>query len=128
MPGDRGRPQTIPILDWHAEALHERARVLAEALLSRNERIAVVGVFHRALVQVVGDAHVVMRAEDEARAFALEELAHRLDLLRSGFLFGDHVIEAEHHQRVGVGEHALVDRKRWPGLVDALVDGTRAVR
>ena len=47
----------------------------------------------------------------------------RLDLFRGRFLLGDQMIEAEHHQRVGVVEHAGVDRQLLPGLIDALVDG-----
>ena len=35
-----------------AEALHQRACVLAEALLARDERIAVVAVFHLPLLEV----------------------------------------------------------------------------
>ena len=33
------------------------------------------------------------------------------------------MVEAEHHQRVGVGQHAFVDRELVAGLVDALEDG-----
>ena len=47
----------------------------------------------------------------------------RFDFLRGRFLLGDQMIEAEHHQRVGVVENARVDRKFLPRLVDALVDG-----
>ena len=39
------------------------------------------------------------------------------------FLLGDQMIEAEHHQRVGIVENARVDRKLLPGLVHALVHG-----
>ena len=40
-------------------------------------------------------------------------------------LFGRDMVEAKHHQRVGVGEHALVDRQLVAGLIDALEDGNR---
>ena len=33
------------------------------------------------------------------------------------------MVEPEHHQRVGVGQNPLVDRKFVAGLVDALEDG-----
>jgi polyphosphate kinase 2 (PPK2 family) len=35
------------------------------------------------------------------------------------------LVESEHHQRVGVGEDAFVDRLLEPGLVDALKHGDR---
>ena len=47
----------------------------------------------------------------------------RFDLLRGRLLLGDQMIEAEHHQRVGVVENAGVDRQLLPRLVDALVHG-----
>ena len=53
-----------------------------------------------------------------------EKLPQRLDLFRRGFLFGDHVIQAEDHQRVGVGEDSLVERQSLAGLIDALIDCT----
>ena len=43
----------------------------------------------------------------------------------SGFLFGQDVVQPEHHQGVGVGEDPLVDREPVAGLVDALEDGDR---
>ena len=82
-----------------------------------------VRVFHGALLEIARHAHIVVRAENQARALALEPLAHRFDFLRGRLLLGDQMIEAEHHQRVGVVENARVDRKLLPRLVDALVDG-----
>ena len=66
----------------------------------------------------------MVRADHEAGPFARQELTHRLDLLGRGVLLGDHVVEAEHEQRVGIGEHALVEREREARLVDALEHGT----
>ena len=43
--------------------------------------------------------------------------------VRCGHLLGDDVVEPEHEQRVGVGEHALVERQREAGLVDPLEHG-----
>ena len=121
--GDRGRAQAVLVVNRHAEPLHERTRVLAEPLLPRDERVAVVRILHRPLLEVARHADVVVRTEDQARAFACEPLAQRLDFLRGGLLFGDQMIEAEHHQRVRVLEHACVDRQLLPGLVDALIHG-----
>ena len=65
----------------------------------------------------------MVRAENQARAFALEPLAHGFDFLRRRLLLGDQMIEAEHHQRVRIVENARVDRQLLSRLVDALVDG-----
>ena len=35
------------------------------------------------------------------------------------------MVEPEHHERVGVGENAFIDRQLVAGLVDALEDGDR---
>src|SRR5207342_3669673 len=102
------------ILDWYTESLHEGSRILAEALLPGNEGIAVMLVFHLPLEHVGRNADVVMRAKNEARPLALEKLADRFDLCRIGLLLGDHVIEAEHHERVRISEHALVDGEPLP--------------
>ena len=51
--------------------------------------------------------------------------ADRLDLFRRRFLLGHHVVEAEDHQRVRVGEHAFVDRQSLAGLIDPLEDSNR---
>ena len=48
-----------------------------------------------------------------------------VDFPRRGLLLGDEVVQAEHHQRVRVGEDSLVDRQLVARLVDALVDGHR---
>ena len=70
----------------------------------------------------------MVRAEDQARSFAREELPHRLDLLRGGLLLGDHVVQTEHQQRVRVGEHPLVERQLVARLVDALEHRDRHAR
>ena len=44
--GDQRRTQPELVDHRHAEPLHQRARVLAEALLARHQRVAVVGVLH----------------------------------------------------------------------------------
>ena len=63
-----------------SSAAHQRAGVLAEALLAWDEPVAVVFVFHLALGEVVGEADVVVRGEQQAGAFAAQPLADRLDL------------------------------------------------
>ena len=73
----------------------------------------------------LGEADVVVRRKQQAGSFALEPLADRLDFLRRRFLLGDQVVQAEHHQRVRVGQHAFVNRQLVAGLVDALEDGDR---
>ncbi len=54
---------------------------------------------------------------------SLEPFRDRRDLLGCGLLFRQQMVEAEHHERVGVGQHAFVDREPVAGLVDALEDG-----
>ena len=78
-----------------------------------------------ALAEVVGEPDIVMGRQQQAGAFSLEPLGDRRDLLGCGFLFGEQMVETEHHQRVGVGQHAFVDRKFVAGLVDALEDRDR---
>src|SRR5215471_7625049 len=56
------RPKTVLVDDRYLERLHQRARVLAESLLSRNQRIPMMFVFHLALLQIAGEADVVMRS------------------------------------------------------------------
>ena len=45
-----------------------------------------------------------------------------------GLLLRDHVVQAEHEQRVRVGEHPLVERKCEAGLVDPLEHGDHMPR
>ncbi len=47
---DDGGPQPPDVVHGHVEGLHQRAGVLAEALLARNQAVAVVFVLHLALV------------------------------------------------------------------------------
>ena len=105
------------------ECLHQRACVLAESLLAGHEFVAVVAIFHLPLLRVAGEADVVVRGEQQAGPFALEPLADRVDLARLRFLLGDEVVQAEHHQRVRVGQHPFVNRQPVTGLVDALEHG-----
>ncbi len=47
--------------------------------------------------------------------------ANRFDFLGGRFLFGDQMVETEHHQGVGIVENAGVDRQFLTRLIDALV-------
>ena len=107
------------------ERLHQRARILAEALLARYERVAVVEVFHLPLLEVAGEADIVVRREQQAGAFTLEPFPDGRDLLRCGVLLGKKVVQSEHHERVTVGQNPLVDRQFVARLVDALEDRDR---
>jgi hypothetical protein len=75
-----------------------------------------------------GEADVMMGRKQETSAVPLQPLADRGNLLRRGLLFGENMIESEHHQGVSVGENALIDRQSVSGLVDALEDGDRMAR
>src|SRR3954469_6702610 len=72
---DGGRAQAVLIVNGYAQALHQRPRVLAETLLPRNQRVAVVRVFHSPFLEILRHADVVVRADDQTSAFALEPLA-----------------------------------------------------
>jgi len=53
-------PQPPRVVHGHVERLHQRARVLTEALLARDEPVAVVFVLDLSLAVVVGEADVMM--------------------------------------------------------------------
>ena len=82
-----------------------------------------VAVFHLALLHIACEAHIMVRRQQQASALALQPFADRRDLLGSRLLLGENMVESENHQRVGVGEDALVDRLFEPGLIDALEHG-----
>ena len=67
----------------------------------------------------------MVRRKQETGAVPLQPFTDRGDLLRRRLLFGDNMIESEHHQGVGVGENAFIDRQLVAGLVDALEDRDR---
>ena len=79
---DQRRTESPGVVHRYLERLHQRASVLPKALLARHEAIAVMEVFHLALLQVVGEADIVMRREQQAGAFTLEPLANSRDFLR----------------------------------------------
>ena len=62
--------KTVEIVHWDIERLHQRAGVLSKALLARHKRVAVVEVFHLALLEIVGEPDIVMGRKQKAGAFA----------------------------------------------------------
>ena len=49
--------------------------------------------------------------------------ANGFDLFRRRLLFGEKVVESEHHQSVGVGQDPFIDRQSITRLIDALEHG-----
>src|SRR3984957_64202 len=113
-------PKAIGVVHEDAEPLHQRAGVLPKPLLARHETVAMVEIFHLALLHVVGEADIMMGREQKAGVVPLQPFAQRLDLLRRRLLLGQDMIEPEHHEGVGVGENAFIDWLLVTGLIDAL--------
>src|SRR5262249_35294422 len=89
---DERRAQT-PLGNYgDIQCLHQRARVLAESLLTRNETVAVVLVFHLALREVITEAHIVVRADYQASAFTLQPFLDGRDFFWRCLLLGEQVI------------------------------------
>src|SRR5436190_8851295 len=59
---DNRRAKSPLIRDGYVQLLHQRTRVAGKPLLSRHKRVAVVKVFHLALVLVVGKSDVMVRS------------------------------------------------------------------
>ncbi|WP_201304936.1 hypothetical protein [Streptomyces sp. GS7] len=62
--------------------------------------------------------HAVVGTENHAGVRSAEERPQRLDLTRLRLLAGDHVVQPEEEQGVGVGQDAFVERGAETGLVD----------
>ncbi len=118
-------PKAVGVVYGNAKALHQRARILPKPLLARDERVAVMQILHLSLLHVAGEADVMMGRKQETGAVPLQPFADRGNLLRRRLLFGENMVESEHHQRVGVGQNTFIDRQLESGLVDALEDGDR---
>ena len=67
----------------------------------------------------------MVRCQKQTGAFSFQPFGDRGDLFGCGFLFAEQMVETEHHEGVGVGQDAFVDRELVSGLVDALEDGHR---
>ena len=85
---ERG-PKAVGVVNRNAKPLHQRARVLAKPLLARDERVAVMQIFHLTLLHVVRKADIMMGRKQETRAVPLQPFADRGDLLRRRLLFGE---------------------------------------
>src|ERR1700739_2747063 len=70
----------------------------------------------------------MMGRKQKTGAGPLQPLADRGNLLRRRLLLGKNMVESKHHQRVGVGKNAFIDRQFVSGLVDALEDADRMAR
>src|SRR6185436_19057651 len=68
---DDGGSQPPNVVNGHVECPHQRAGVLAEALLARYQAVAVVFVLHLALAVVVGEADVVVGRQKQTGALSL---------------------------------------------------------
>ena len=73
----------------------------------------------------LGEAHIVMRREQQAGSVSLQPLPDGGDLLRRGGLLGYQMVEAENHQGIRVRQNPFVYRQLVSGLVDALEHGNR---
>ena len=62
---------------------------MPKPLLARHQRVAVVQIFHLALLHVAGETDIMMGGKQKARAVPLQPFADRGDLLRRGLLFGE---------------------------------------
>ena len=122
---DDSGTQSPGVVHRDLEGRHQGAGVLPEPLLARHQRVAVVLVFNLTLGEIVGEANVVMRGQQQACALALQPFSDGADFVRCGFLFRHDVVQPEHHEGVGIGKDPLVDREFVAGLVDALEDGDR---
>ena len=87
-----------------------RYRVYGRIAVAGNQLVTVVLVLHLSLLEVGGQSHVVMRRQDQAGALPLQPHAMRVNLLLGRLLLRHQVIEAEHHQGVGVVQDPLVNR------------------
>src|SRR5262245_11756612 len=117
---DQCWPKAVLVDDRYLERLHQRACVLAESLLSRNQWIPMVRILHLALLQIAGEADVVMRSDQQARVFAFQPLEDRGDFFRRRLLLGYKVVQAEYQEGIRVRQDPLVNRKPVTSLVDAL--------
>ena len=120
------RPQPELVVHRHSERLHQRARVLAEALLARHERVAVMRVLHLALLQVVGEADVVVRRRAAGRCLRARATRGCASISPGSASCSETRWSSPKTIRVSrVGEDPLVDRQPVARLVDALEHGHR---
>jgi hypothetical protein len=73
----------------------QHPRIQAEALLSGDQWIAVMRIFHGTNLDAVVRTDIMMRADHESCARSLEEITHSLDFGVAGRLARHVMIEAE---------------------------------
>ena len=101
--------RSVGIVYRNLKRLHQRAGILSEALLARHERVAVMKVFHLPLLQVIGEADIVVRSEQQTCAFTPEPLADGRNFFRRSLLLGKKMVQPEHQERVGVSQNPFVN-------------------
>ena len=117
---DDGGSQPPDVVNGHVECLHQRPGVPVKRCWRGTSRSPWCSYSIWRWARVVGEADVVVRRQKQAGALAFEPLGDRGDLFGGGFFFAQQMVETEHHERVGVGQHPFVDRELVTGLVDAL--------
>src|SRR5215472_6181160 len=86
------RAQPVLIHHWHIECLHQRARILSEALLPWDQWVPVVPVFQLPLLHIVSKSHIVMWRQQQTGPFAFKPFADGFDLLWCRLLLGNQMI------------------------------------
>src|SRR5215213_12004166 len=114
------RPQTIAILDWCSESLHQSTRVFSKVLLTRHQSVTMVVIFHVAHLWIFRQTDFMMWAKHQTRSFTLEKVFQSFNLFRSSILTGNIVVQPEYQQRISVCQHAFIEREFESCLIDAL--------
>jgi len=91
----------------------------------RHELIAVVAVLRLTLLQIIGEAHVVMRTDHQARVLSLQPLSDGRNLLGQCLLLREQMVQSEHEESIRVVQNPVVDRQLVARLIDALKYGDR---
>src|SRR5262244_865671 len=86
------RAKPVLIHHWHIKCLHQRARVLSEALLPWDQWVPVVPVFQLSLLHIVRKSHIVVWRQQQASPFASKPFADGFDFLRCCLLLGNQMI------------------------------------
>ncbi len=97
-------------------------RERAEALLPRDQGIAVVRIFHLALRRIARHSDIVMRSYHQTSALSRQKFPDRFNFCRACLLLCDHVIQTKNHHRIGVAKDLVVKWQALTGLVNPLVN------
>src|SRR5215469_3456957 len=62
--------QSELIHHWNSKPFHYRARVLPKSLLSWDERVAMVRIFHLTLLQILCESHIMVRCKQQTGSFS----------------------------------------------------------